>query len=70
MAKLFDKNIVPACKYCAYGRDCVGIENTLCEKHGAVEPDHKCISYKYDPLRRKPDAALKVEKYSEKDFSL
>ncbi len=70
MAKLFDKNIVPACKYCAHGRDCVGIEKTLCEKKGAVDPDGRCVAFRYDPLRRQPKKSNQVEEYSETDFLL
>ena len=70
MARLFNKDITPACKYCVYGKDCVGIEKTLCEKKGVVEPDHRCAAFRYNALRRKPQRLKPAEKFEQSDFSL
>ena len=70
MARLFNRNIAPACKYCVYGKDCVGIEKTLCEKKGVVEPENRCVAFKYNPLRRKPQRIVSKEEFKQSDFSL
>lgn len=70
MAKLFNKNITPACKYCAHGKNCAGIEETLCEKKGIVEPDYRCAAFRYNPLRRQPERLLPVGDYKQTDFLL
>lgn len=70
MAGLFNKHIAPACKYCMHGKNCAGIEQTLCEKNGVVEPDYHCAAFRYDPLRRQPERTRPLDTYKRSDFQL
>lgn len=70
MAKLFNKRIAPACKYCVHGKNCAGIAQTLCEKKGVVEPEHHCAAFRYDPLRRRPERTRPLQDYTQSDFQL
>lgn len=70
MAKLFNKAIEPACKYCVHGKDCAGLKETLCEKKGVVDPDDHCRSFRYDPLRRCPNHTRTLKDFEQSDFIL
>ncbi len=65
---LFDKKIIPACKYCFYARLKDGVLS--CDKKGSVKPDDKCMRFKYDPTMREPELAPLPKEYSEDDFKL
>jgi len=66
--KLFGKRIPPACKYCEYGS--LDGEKVLCKKRGPVDPEGRCRSYRYAPLRRIPKRAAPLPAYTEEDFRL
>ena len=68
---LFRKKIEKACAYCAHGVLTDG-GYIACPKKGKREPDSKCISFKYDPLKRVPKKAKAQDfsKYDEYDYSL
>lgn len=71
MAKLYNKNIQPACEYCRFGRPAPDADAILCVKKGILRPDSSCGSFRYDPLRRKPKPKAKIYKgYSPDDFKL
>ncbi|HHW46537.1 MAG TPA: hypothetical protein GXX17_06475 [Clostridiales bacterium] len=65
---IFNKN-APACKYCLFSSN---IENDeyLCKFRGVLKSEDNCKRFKYDPLKRVPKFQPKLEKYTEKDFSL
>lgn len=46
--------IEKCCAYCEFASGLLTSERMLCEKHGAVAPDHRCGSFSYDPLKRVP----------------
>ncbi len=71
MKKLFNtKEISPACEYCTYGKASPDKEIILCIKNGVVEKTYACKKFKYDPLKRQPRRPVKMEQFSEEDFSL
>ena len=68
---LFRKKITPSCGYCAYGTKLDNCQY-LCSKKGAVSPKEKCMSFRYDPIKRTPvkAKALDFSKYDQEDYSL
>ncbi len=69
--KLFEKKKYPAvCESCLHGRLSPDEKTVLCVKKGIVEPDGKCRSYSYDPLKRKPKKPLIIERADPSDFVL
>jgi hypothetical protein len=68
---LFGNRITPACRYCACAdRVIVAEDAVLCTKKGVVAGGYHCRRYRYDPLKREPDAVPLLEEFREKDFSL
>lgn len=67
---LFDKNIAPACEYCAHGL--LTSDGTMvdCVKRGLVSPYFRCPRFKYSPVLRIPRKAPKLPKLDRSDFSL
>ena len=68
---LFRKKIEPSCSYCAHGTK-IGEELVLCAKKGTVPEAGKCLSFRYDPIKRIPPRpkALDFSKYDSEDYSL
>lgn len=66
---VFNKDHAPACKYCLFSKK-VSDDDYLCKFRGVLTADEHCGKFKYDPLKREPKRQLKIEKYSENDFSL
>ncbi len=64
------KNYPPACEYCKKGRLSPDEKSVLCLKKGIVAPDGKCISYSYDPLKRRPKKPLTVASADPSEFEL
>ena len=63
---LFTKNQPPACAYCRWVE--VADDKSLrCVKKGAVEPEHKCRRFAYDPLKRVPPKPLVLKQEYEQD---
>ena len=56
--------IEKCCAFCEHASELCTSDRFLCEKHGAVAPDHHCISFSYDPLKRKP----RVQKAPKLDY--
>ena len=54
--KLFNPDREPKCRYCEYGTVTANGETILCPKSGLNNPESFCKKYKYDPLKREPDA--------------
>ncbi len=52
---LFRKDIEPACVYCCFARSGEE-EEVICPKHGIRQAWQHCRSFRYDPLRRVPEA--------------
>lgn len=68
--KLFGASIAPACKYCEHVMQTFEGDKKLCDKRGVVEPNHKCRSFIYDPLKRIPRRPLPTPKFDGSDFEL
>lgn len=69
---LFRKKVERACRYCIHAI-ASNEENVTCVKKKKYRPvDGKCMSFKYDPLKRVPSKAkaLDFSKYEEFDYSL
>ena len=70
MSKLFNKDISPCCKYCAYSSTLAFSSDMICKYKGVTEADGFCRKYKYDPLKREPKT-VKIEKnYTKSDFEI
>ena len=68
---LFRKKIEKACAYCLSA--CIlDEENAVCKKHGVVDLWGKCSAFKYDPLKREPEAFTGelCSDFSEEDFEI
>lgn len=70
MAKLFGKNIVPACCYCRHGRANPEGDRIFCQKKGIMDAADYCRKFEYDPLKRSPKKNRIDDEYTQKDFSL
>ncbi len=68
--KLFDKNITPACEYCAFGVHTEDGTMVECKKRGLVSPYFRCNKFHYSPILREPRQVQKLPKFSPEDFTL
>lgn len=69
--KLLNRNQYEAvCRICRHGRLAPDSESVLCIKKGIVDPDGKCRRYEYDPLKRIPKKAPKIESADPSEFEL
>lgn len=70
-SNLFEKKkYPPACKYCKRGRSSPDGEIILCVKMGLVNPEGRCRSYSYDPLKRKPQRPPILKSVDPADFEI
>ncbi len=71
-SRFFDREIDPACRYCAAGTPTVDRKFILCPKRGVMEPSASCTAFRYDPLRRevRRRPALDVEGLTPEQFKL
>ena len=65
--KLFEKNIKPDCRYCAFSAN--GQGSTGCQKSKELK-DGKCRSFSYDPLLRVPVSVSISGNFTADDFKL
>ncbi len=70
MAKIFNKDITPKCKYCLKGKVCKGTTNVVCIKKGVTDFNDSCRHFKYNPLKREPLVKVRDNNFSEQDFKL
>lgn len=71
MKKLtFSKKTEKYCMYCTHGKFLEYTEEVFCSKKGFVDKFGKCLKYKYDPLKRKPDKAAVKAGFTADDFKL
>lgn len=71
MKKLeFNKKLPKYCMYCRYGQYLEYSDEVFCSKHGFKEKFSKCISYKYDPLKRIPEVRDIKSNYKKEDFEI
>ena len=70
MSKLFDKDISPACKYCATGKAVEDDGVIICYKKGMVSADYSCRHYKYDPIKRQPKRPPPLQEFTADDFKI
>ena len=65
----FNKNIRPACEYCALGHLSPN-HMILCKRHGVVEKEYHCRAFIYDPLIRTPKSPQIIPKFDYNDFKI
>ncbi len=58
------------CQHCVHGKLLEYTDEVFCAKKGFVNKFGKCIRYKYDPLKRKPEAGKVTHEFKQEDFSL
>ncbi len=58
------------CAICLHGKKAADSDKILCYKKGILEPDFKCSSFKYDPLKRVPKKMPELPKYTAEDFKI
>jgi hypothetical protein len=67
---IFGKDIEKRCVLCAHAVSITGSESLLCRKKGVVTALYKCISFRYDPLKKVPAANPVLNSFSPSDFKL
>lgn len=67
---VFDKKLPKYCMYCRFGQYLEYSDEVFCTKKGFREKFSKCISYKYDPLKRLPKTNTVEQKFKKEDFEL
>lgn len=71
MKKLnFNNNNSKYCLNCVNGNFLEYTDEIFCTKKGFVDKFSKCLKYKYDPLKRRPEANSTSVGFSEEDFKL
>ena len=61
----------PRCAYCIRGKLSADKESVLCPKKGVMDKDFSCRKFRYDPLKRVPEAAKpRLPEFSPEDFEL
>lgn len=69
--KLYGNHIEPRCAYCANGRASQSDDSFMCAHKGFVDPFGACRRFRYDPIKRIPDAPRKnPRQYTAEDFSI
>ena len=68
--KAFNKKISHCCEYCVHGKALEGTNEIICQKRGITFKDDACRKYKYNPLKRNPEAVKISDNYSPEDFSI
>ncbi len=70
--KIFGAEIEKCCACCEMGKTSPDGEMILCIKKGLRSPASKCRSFRYDPFKRKPPAAVLpvMQDLTAEDFSL
>ena len=63
-------NVTPKCGYCIFGRLAPDEKSVLCEKKGILDKDDSCKKFNYDPLKRIPQKAPVMQKFTKEDFEL
>lgn len=66
--KLFNKHISKKCDVCRFGFLSEDKKSVLCKKHGIMQRDDKCHSFKYDATKREPEVLPELMKFSKDDF--
>ena len=56
--------------HCVHGKYLEYSDEVFCTKKGFKDKFDKCGSYKYDPLKRKPEKVFHNTTYTEEDFKL
>lgn len=70
MKKMFNKDIVKKCAHCQNSLPLSNSDEMACKIRGIVNSDDLCRKYKYDPLKRVPNAQKIADDYSTDDFEL
>lgn len=68
----FGNNITPACLYCENGKALTVVsDKILCSLKGMVSANYSCRSYIYDPTKRVPNVAPRLDTaYKKEDFKI
>ena len=56
-----DVDIENNCAHCVLAQPLADGDNMLCQRRGVVSGGHRCRKFKYDPLKRVPVPAPKLE---------
>lgn len=67
---ILGKGIRKSCDYCFYGRKSSAFDVILCKFKGPVGAENHCRKFKYDPLKREPEAQAVMPEYQKSDFVL
>lgn len=67
--KIFGE-VEPKCAYCEHGQIASNSVQVLCIKRGIFDLNHSCKKFKYDPLKKIPQASPDMQEYSEEDFTI
>ncbi len=70
MASFFNKNVLPSCAWCVFGKPSEHTNEVFCTKRGFTYKNEHCRSYKYDPLKRTPVRSHPADGYNPEDFKL
>ncbi len=71
LSKYYGKNIVPACRYCLYGKAAgENGEQITCEKGKNAAPNASCGAFRYEPTLRQPKEAPSLGQFKPEDFML
>lgn len=61
----------PRCEYCLIGKLSADGDKVLCPKKGVMDRDFSCKKFRYDPLKRVPEAKKPfMPEFSPDDFTL
>ena len=66
----FNKNIIPKCAYCKFGKTSDYSGEVFCLKHGVTDAQNVCGKYEYDVLKRTPQTPALQKGFCEEDFKL
>lgn len=70
MGSVFNKKLMPACKYCRFSTVLEFTGEVICKKRGISDPDGSCRQYKYDPLKRQPQRINLDGSYTKDEFTI
>ena len=61
LKKRYDAEIERYCKFCENASSLSDPDRMLCRKHGVVDAGGCCRRFVYDPLKREPAHAVKLQ---------
>ncbi len=58
------------CKYCELAASLSDPDSMLCKKRGVVNAGYHCRAFRYDPLKRDPGTAPKLQPFTPPETDL